>query len=222
MAGRCCRELPPPRLDTPLTFTQPDQDTVLCNNSQCSAMFGQGKLSLGPRRHHCRYCGMSECFIPVSGHRLTGQSSAVLILLAVGLSRHWMATTAQWCLLRVSATGATLRSLKIHLPRLAWPPPRLALRRCLQRTSSSPMRTESVALPASADPYPLRQWTACSPDWHPLRIGWTDPVCSACIPSPFSHHTRGLHHQWLLAQPARCLPQPSYAVALPRRGSGNG
>ncbi|TXT04995.1 hypothetical protein VHUM_03815 [Vanrija humicola] len=40
---------------------QPDQDTVLCNNSQCSAMFGQGKLSLGPRRHHCRHCGMIFC-----------------------------------------------------------------------------------------------------------------------------------------------------------------
>ncbi|KAL1407064.1 hypothetical protein Q8F55_006477 [Vanrija albida] len=40
---------------------QPDQDTVLCSQRQCSAMFGQGRLALGPRRHHCRYCGLIFC-----------------------------------------------------------------------------------------------------------------------------------------------------------------
>lgn len=40
---------------------QPDADSALCNHPFCSTMFGQTTLSLGPRRHHCRLCGLIFC-----------------------------------------------------------------------------------------------------------------------------------------------------------------
>lgn len=41
--------------------SQPDEDCAFCNHPFCSTMFGQTSLPIGPRRHHCRLCGLIFC-----------------------------------------------------------------------------------------------------------------------------------------------------------------
>lgn len=40
---------------------QRDEDTALCSHPFCSTMFSQTALPIGPRRHHCRLCGLVFC-----------------------------------------------------------------------------------------------------------------------------------------------------------------
>ncbi|BEJ10938.1 hypothetical protein CspHIS471_0103600 [Cutaneotrichosporon sp. HIS471] len=45
----------------PQSEWQRDEDTALCSHPFCSTMFSQTTLSIGPRRHHCRLCGLVYC-----------------------------------------------------------------------------------------------------------------------------------------------------------------